>query len=95
MGTGDTYGGGYYSDSPTLGERDASAGQDYSNTNIQVSGVDESDIVKTDGEFIYIASGSCVGISGDAQALSALEVYGIGEMTNCGYGDVYITGDVA
>ncbi|MBU4076098.1 MAG: hypothetical protein KKD46_06690 [Euryarchaeota archaeon] len=42
-----------------------------------------------------IASGSCVGISGDAQALSALEVYGVGEMTNCGYGDVYITGDVA
>lgn len=42
-----------------------------------------------------IAMGSCVGISGDAKALSALEAYGIGEMTNCGYGDVYITGDVA
>ncbi|MBU4373711.1 MAG: hypothetical protein KJ714_04575 [Euryarchaeota archaeon] len=42
-----------------------------------------------------IASGSCTGVSGDAQALAALEAYGIGEMTNCGYGDVYITGDVA
>jgi len=30
--------------------------QDYSRTNIQVEGVDEADIVKTDGEFIYYVS---------------------------------------
>jgi uncharacterized secreted protein with C-terminal beta-propeller domain len=30
---------------------------DYSNTNIQVEGVDEPDIVKTDGEYLYIVSG--------------------------------------
>jgi inhibitor of cysteine peptidase len=30
---------------------------DYSTTNIQVEGVDEADIVKTDGEYIYIVSG--------------------------------------
>jgi len=30
---------------------------DYSKTNIQVEGVDEADIVKTDGEYIYIVSG--------------------------------------
>jgi len=30
---------------------------DYSTTNIQVEGVDEADIVKTDGEFIYLVSG--------------------------------------
>ncbi|MDO6353916.1 beta-propeller domain-containing protein [Caloramator sp. CAR-1] len=29
------------------------AAADYSNTNVQVDGVDESDIVKTDGEYIY------------------------------------------
>ena len=29
---------------------------DYSKTNIQVEGVDEADIVKTDGEYIYVAS---------------------------------------
>ncbi|NIQ34119.1 MAG: hypothetical protein GTN80_10865, partial [Nitrososphaeria archaeon] len=29
---------------------------EYSTTNIQVAGVDEADIVKTDGEFIYVAS---------------------------------------
>ena len=31
---------------------------EYSATNVQVAGVDEADIVKTDGRFIYIASGS-------------------------------------
>lgn len=34
----------------------ASSGQDYSTTNIQVEGVDEADIIKTDGEFLYIVS---------------------------------------
>src|SRR3990172_1536766 len=32
------------------------ASAEYSNTNIQVAGVDEADIVKTDGRYIYIAS---------------------------------------
>jgi inhibitor of cysteine peptidase len=31
---------------------------DFSGTNIQVEGVDEADIVKTDGEYIYIVSGN-------------------------------------
>ncbi|HMK45670.1 MAG TPA: beta-propeller domain-containing protein [Methanocella sp.] len=35
----------------------ASAG-DYSTTNIQVAGVDEADIVKTDGQYIYAVTGS-------------------------------------
>jgi uncharacterized secreted protein with C-terminal beta-propeller domain len=33
---------------------------DYSTTNIQVEGVDEADIVKTDGEYIYLVSGTAV-----------------------------------
>lgn len=33
------------------------AGNDYSNTNIQVAGVDEADIIKTDGRYIYAVSG--------------------------------------
>ncbi len=33
---------------------------DYSSTNTQVSGVDEGDIIKNDGEFIYIVSGNKV-----------------------------------
>ena len=32
------------------------SGSDYSATNIQVAGVDEADIVKTDGEYIYLVS---------------------------------------
>ena len=35
---------------------------EYSQTNIQVGGVDEADIVKTDGEYIYIVSGGNVTI---------------------------------
>ncbi|MDR0314641.1 MAG: beta-propeller domain-containing protein, partial [Oscillospiraceae bacterium] len=34
----------------------ASAQQDHSQTNTQVSGVDEADIIKNDGRYIYIAS---------------------------------------
>ncbi len=33
---------------------------DYSKTNVQVSGVDEADIVKNDGKFLYIVSGNKV-----------------------------------
>ena len=38
-------------------EPSESADSDYSKTNIQVEGVDEADIVKTDGEYLYIVSG--------------------------------------
>ncbi|OGD44938.1 hypothetical protein A3K69_08550 [Candidatus Bathyarchaeota archaeon RBG_16_57_9] len=33
---------------------------DYSTTNIQVEGVDEADVVKTDGEYVYIVKGRTV-----------------------------------
>jgi uncharacterized secreted protein with C-terminal beta-propeller domain len=36
----------------------APAASGHSTTNIQVAGVDEADIVKTDGEYIYLASGN-------------------------------------
>lgn len=39
------------------------AGVEYSTTNIQVAGVDEADIVKTDGEYIYTLSGGKLVIS--------------------------------
>jgi len=35
---------------------------EYSTTNIQVAGVDEADIVKTDGEYIYLMSGNNITI---------------------------------
>jgi inhibitor of cysteine peptidase len=53
------------------------SGDDYSGTNIQVAGVDEADIVKTDGEFIYVISGRSVVIlkaypSSEAKVLSKI-----------------------
>ncbi|MBN1494434.1 beta-propeller domain-containing protein [Candidatus Peregrinibacteria bacterium] len=41
---------------------DSSATRDYSETNVQVAGVDEADIVKTDGEYIYQVVGQTVKI---------------------------------
>ena len=54
---------------------------DYSKTNIQVEGVDEADIVKTDGEYIYIVSGKSVFIvkaypAEEAEVLSQIDLNG-------------------
>jgi uncharacterized secreted protein with C-terminal beta-propeller domain len=54
---------------------------DYSTTNIQVDGVDEADIVKSDGKYIYVVSGSQVFIidaypAENARILSRIEVDG-------------------
>jgi len=65
--------------SAAVGEEDSAA--DYSATNIQVAGVDEADIVKTDGEYIYFASGNKTIIvqaypPGEAQMVSQIEIEG-------------------
>jgi len=54
---------------------------DYATTNIQVAGVDEADIVKTDGEYIYLVSGNKTIIvkaypPEQAQVLSEIELEG-------------------
>jgi inhibitor of cysteine peptidase len=54
---------------------------DHSTTNIQVAGVDEADIVKTDGEYIYLVSGNKTIIveaypPEQAQVLSEIELEG-------------------
>jgi inhibitor of cysteine peptidase len=54
---------------------------DYSTTNIQVAGVDEADIVKTDGEYIYLVSENRIIIvqaypPEQAQVLSEIELEG-------------------
>ena len=68
---------------PASGERAklAPAASDYCTTNIQVAGVDEADIVKTDGVYIYLVSGNRTIIvraypPGQAQVLSEIEVQG-------------------
>jgi inhibitor of cysteine peptidase len=68
---------------PASGEGNfyAPAAPDYSPTNIQVAGVDEADIVKTDGEYIYLVSGNRTIIvkaypPEQAQVLSEIELEG-------------------
>ncbi len=56
----------------------ADTSSDYSKTNIQVEGVDEADIVKNDGKYIYVVSGQKVVIvnaypAEDMEALSEIE----------------------
>ncbi len=73
----------FFTPAPESGEGanfDISA-SDYSTTNIQVAGVDEADIVKTDGEYIYLASGNRTIIvktypPEQAQVLSEIELEG-------------------
>ena len=47
---------------PAAGSAGQTAGVDYSKTNIQVEGVDEADIVKSDGRYIYVVSGQDIHI---------------------------------
>ena len=62
----------------TRGEEVAPA-TDYSTTNVQVEGVDEADIVKSDGEYLYIVSGTAVYIvkaypTDQAEVVSKIEL---------------------
>ena len=59
---------------------------DFSTTNIQVAGVDEADIVKTDGEYLYVLSGDSLLIV-KAYPPEATEV-----VTNMTFGDLYPIG---
>ena len=66
-------------------------GVDYSTTNIQVEGVDEADIVKSDGKYIYVVSGNKVVIidaypAEGARILSEIE-------TNESPTELFINGD--
>ncbi len=45
-----------------VGSEQYDIGDEFSGTNIQVEGVDEADVVKTDGEYIYLVSGEKVHI---------------------------------
>ncbi|UCD26106.1 MAG: beta-propeller domain-containing protein [Candidatus Bathyarchaeota archaeon] len=59
---------------------------DYSTTNIQVAGVDEADIVKTDGEYLYVLSGNNLLIV-KAYPPESAEV-----LANVTFGDLHPTG---
>ena len=81
----------YYYESPSsglIGERSGTPAEalssvpDYSTTNIQVAGVDEADIAKTDGEYIYVVSNNSVIIlkaypPGEAEVLAEIDLEGV------------------
>ncbi|MFO7996512.1 MAG: beta-propeller domain-containing protein [Dehalococcoidia bacterium] len=67
---------------PAPGGSDTFSVPDYSATNVQVAGVDEADIVKTDGKYIYLVSENRVIIvmaypPEQAQVLSEIELEGM------------------
>lgn len=67
---------------------------DYSETNVQVSGVDEADIVKTDGEYIYVLKGNTVRVVDGSPASSMTEVSFIEFPVEDFYpSDMYVSGD--
>ncbi len=78
------YSGGPWFEAASDGEgsiRQSAPSPDYSKTNIQVEGVDEADIVKCDGEYVYLASDSEVLIvkaypAEEAEVLAEIELKG-------------------
>lgn len=77
----------YYGDLQTYGRwteinrGDVQSSHDYSKTNVQVEGVDEADIVKCDGKYIYMVSGRSIFIvkaypPEDAEVLAEIDLNG-------------------
>lgn len=74
--------------------------EEYSDTNIQVAGVQEADIIKTDGDFIYMVSGNKVSIV-SAESGHLVKTADIVPQNNLendlnGWGyiqDIYVNGD--
>ena len=76
---------------PAPTENSESTGSDYSITNVQVEGVDEADIVKTDGEYIYIVSGGNITI---VKAVPAEEAQVLSKIILNGYiTGIFVNGD--
>ncbi len=66
---------------PTSAGDSAGSGRDFSETNIQVKGVDEADIIKTDGDYIYAVANNKMYIAKaypaeEAEVLSIFELDG-------------------
>ena len=77
--------------SPASPADPAVAGREYSTTNVQVKDVDEADIVKTDGTYVYVVTGNKLHIlkgypATDAGIIASLQFTGTPE-------SLYINGD--
>jgi len=75
------------------GATPAPGDEDHSGTTIQEEGVDEADVVKTDGEYLYIVSGGMLRI---VQARPAESMALVGSFELQGWGsELYLVGDRA
>lgn len=74
---------------------DAAAGAGYSKTNVQTVGIDEADIIKTDGQYIYYASSNLHTVTiyrvngEETEAVKNLYVEEVG-----GLSEIYVDGDM-
>ncbi len=68
----------------------ADSASSYSHTNIQAEGVDEADIVKNDGKYIYTLSGNKVVI---VQAFPATEMKKLSEINLTSARNIFLNGD--
>ncbi|MBE0518838.1 MAG: beta-propeller domain-containing protein [Thermoplasmata archaeon] len=72
------------------------AGSSYSTTNVQVAGVDEADMVKTDGEYIYVSSYSSINIIKAYPSDEMVNVTSLDLLDMCGYSSedmsIYVSG---
>ena len=83
---------------PTSSEQMSGSGQAYDNytseagTNVQVAGIDEGDIVKTDGEYLYVAKGRTVAVvsaaGADSHQLATIDVEGLVDVGELATGPV-------
>lgn len=71
----------------------AMPGNDYSNTNAQVDGVDEQDIVETDGRYVYIIRGEDL-IIVDAQDPATAQIVSRTDLGEVWGGEMYLDGDL-
>ncbi|MCC6643783.1 beta-propeller domain-containing protein [Candidatus Peregrinibacteria bacterium] len=74
----------------------AGASGDYSTTNVQVEGVDEADVIKNDGKFIYLIKGNTVRIiqAFPANEMKELVSFQLGKQEEYFYpNEMYVTGN--
>lgn len=72
---------------------DSGATPEYSTTNVQVAGVDEADIIKTDGRYIYAVSGNSLHIVAAYPPANASLVSSV-QLNNIKPYEIFVDGDV-
>ncbi len=76
-----------------VSEMDTAASNSYSRTNVQVEGVDESDLVKTDGRTLFVAEQNKVHLMATSPSLSNITYVEIGSSSNVTIQGLYLYED--